>query len=78
MLLEKQFIIDKDYKRLLLSQQKQNNASEASGAKKDIRGGHNKEIFLLSVDTFKKFCLHLFSFKTPILNLQGCKDKFIS
>ena len=57
MLLEKQFIIDKDYKRLLLSQQKQNNASEASGTKKDIRGGHNKEIFLLSVDTFKKFCL---------------------
>jgi len=63
MLLEKQFIIDKDYKRLLLSQQKQNNASVT---KKDIRGGHNKEIFLLSVDTFKKFCLHLFSFKTPI------------
>lgn len=57
MLLEKQFIMDKDYKILLLLQQKQNIASEASGAKKENRGGHNKEIIMLNVETFKKFCL---------------------
>jgi hypothetical protein len=47
-LLEKQFIINNDYKIF---------APEASGAKKEIRGGHNKEIIMLNVDTFKKFCL---------------------
>jgi hypothetical protein len=48
-LLEKQFIIDIDYKIF---------AIEASGAKKnDTRGGHNKEIIMLNIDTFKKFCL---------------------
>jgi hypothetical protein len=48
-LLEKQFIIDIDYKIF---------AHEASGAKKsDTRGGHNREIIMLNVDTFKKFCL---------------------
>jgi len=49
-MLEKQFIINKDYKIL-------NFAPEASGAKKDNRGGHNKEIITLNIDTFKKFCL---------------------
>jgi hypothetical protein len=58
-MLEKQFIIDKDYKLLLYQQVKQSN---------HIKGGHNKETFMLNIDTFKKFCLHLFSFKTPILN----------
>lgn len=48
MLLEKQFIIDKDYIKSLLLQQKQDEKSH---------GGHNKEIFMLNVDTFKKFCL---------------------
>jgi phage anti-repressor protein len=47
-LLEKQFIINNDYKIF---------APEASGAKKEIRGGHNKEIIMLNVDTFKKICL---------------------
>ena len=47
-LLEKQFIINNDYKIF---------AHEASGAKKNARGGHNKEIIMLTVDTFKKFCL---------------------
>jgi len=47
-LLEKQFIINSDYKIF---------AHEASGAKKNVRGGHNKEIIMLNVDTFKKFCL---------------------
>ena len=32
-------------------------APEASGAKKDSRGGHNKEVIMLNVETFKKFCL---------------------
>ena len=45
--LEKNFIIEKDYKLLLSQQGKQNN----------FQGGHNKEIFLLNIETFKKFCL---------------------
>lgn len=49
MLLEKQFEINKDYKKpLLLLQQKQTT---------NTKGGHNKETFMLNVDTFKKFCL---------------------
>ena len=48
MLLEKQFTIEKDYKKSLLLQQKQTNQT---------KGGHNKEIFMLNVETFKKFCL---------------------
>ena len=59
--LEKNFVINKDYKTLLtkLSEQKSttNIAPEASGAKKDTRGGHNKEIIMLNVETFKRFCL---------------------
>ena len=45
-LLEKYFILDTDYKLLLTSQGKQKN---------DTRGGHNKEIFMLNIYTFKKF-----------------------
>ena len=48
MLLEKQFIIDVDYTKSLLLQQKQTT---------NTKGGHNKETFMLNVDTFKKFCL---------------------
>ena len=48
LLLEKQFTINKDYKKLLLLQQKQNEKTQ---------GGHNKETFMLNVETFKKFCL---------------------
>ena len=48
MLLEKQFVIDKNYTKSLLLQQKQPSHS---------KGGHNKEIFMLNIDTFKKFCL---------------------
>jgi phage anti-repressor protein len=47
-LLEKNFIIDKDYKKF---------ASTAVKAKKDTCGGHNKEKFLLNIETFKKICL---------------------
>jgi hypothetical protein len=46
-LLEKCFSVDIDYK-LLLPQEKQT---------KHIKGGHNKEIFMLNVKTFKSMCL---------------------
>ena len=47
-LLEKQFIIDKDYKILL---------TKPSEQKKHVKGGHNKETIMLNVETFKKFCM---------------------
>lgn len=47
-LLEKHFTIDIHYKLLLNSSVKQ---------KEDTRGGHNREIIMLNVETFKKFCL---------------------
>jgi hypothetical protein len=47
-LLENHFLIDKDYKKLLSPTGKQSI---------HIKGGHNKEIFMLNVETFKKFCL---------------------
>ena len=47
-LLEKNFTINKDYKMLLSQQVKQNEKTQ---------GGHNKETFMLNVDTFKKICL---------------------
>jgi len=46
--LEKNFLIDKDYKMLLCKSAKQDDK---------IHGGHNKETFMLNIDTFKKFCL---------------------
>jgi phage anti-repressor protein len=46
--LEKNFIINKDYKLLLCQLAKQTNGT---------KGGHNKEIFMLNINTFKKFCL---------------------
>lgn len=46
--LEKNFTINNDYKII---------APECSGAKNKSQGGHNKEIIMLNVDTFKKFCL---------------------
>ena len=47
-LLEKCFVIDNDYKMI---------APPESGAKKGGRGGHNKEIIMLNVKTFKLFCI---------------------
>jgi hypothetical protein len=47
-LLEKQFIIDKDYKLLLTKLPEQT---------LQPRGGHNKETIMLNIETFKKFCL---------------------
>ena len=46
MLLEAQFVKDKDYK-----------ISTNPGTKTHTRGGHNKEIIMLNVATFKRFCL---------------------
>ena len=48
LLLEKQFKIEIDYKKLLLLQQKQDEKTH---------GGHNKETFMLNIETFNKFCL---------------------
>ena len=58
-ILEKNFIINKDYKILLTKLRKQTNiAPEPSGAKKEnTRGGHNKEKIMLNIETFKKYCL---------------------
>lgn len=47
-LLEKYFMLDKDYRLLLCDIVKQ---------KIDSRGGHNKETIMLTVKTFKLFCI---------------------
>ena len=47
-LLEKYFVIDKDYKKSLHDSVKQ---------PIHTKGGHNKEIFMLNVKTFKLFCI---------------------
>lgn len=46
--IEKNFFINKDYKIF---------GPQVGGAKKESRGGHNKEIIMLNIETFKKFCL---------------------
>jgi len=57
-LLEKQFYINKDYKISPYVEGKQTNfAFVVTKAKEETRGGHNKEIFMLNIETFKKFCL---------------------
>jgi len=47
-LLEKQFKLNVDFTQSLLLQQKQTTTT---------KGGQNKEIFMLNINTFKKFCL---------------------
>jgi len=42
---------------LLSLEGKQNLSHETLTPKKDNRGGHNKEIIMLNIETFKKFCL---------------------
>jgi hypothetical protein len=46
--LEKKFTVEKDYKILLCHQTKQ---------EKGQHGGHNKDIIMLTVQTFKLFCI---------------------
>jgi len=45
-LLENHFVLNKDYKKLL----------SHPGKQTTMKGGHNKEIFMLNVKTFKLFC----------------------
>ena len=47
-LLEKQFVIDKDYKLSLTKLPEQT---------LQPRGGHNKETIMLNIETFKRFCV---------------------
>ena len=47
-LLEKHFIINKDYKTSLC---------QPAGQSTHIKGGHNKETFMLNIETFKKYCM---------------------
>jgi len=47
-LLEKHFILNKDYTLSLSLQGKQSS---------NTKGGHNKEIIMLNIETFKKYCL---------------------
>lgn len=56
-MIEKNFIEEKNYKKLSYDTLSENFASEGSEAKKNGRGGHNKEIIMLNINTFKKFCL---------------------
>ncbi len=55
-LIEKNFVVNKDYKHLLSFEGKQTNTSINSKEKKQ-RGGHNKENIMLNIETFKKMCL---------------------
>ena len=56
-LLNKFFVINKDYKFLVTQTGEQSFGNETIGAKKDTRGGHNKDIIMLNIETFKRFCL---------------------
>jgi phage anti-repressor protein len=62
-LLEKNFIIEKDYKILLLAKEKQSDINYKTllnhqvKQSDDTRGGHNKETFMLTIETFKKYCM---------------------
>ena len=56
-MLEKNFKENIDYIKISNDNASKMFGSEGSGAKKDGRGGHNKEIITLNINTFKKFCL---------------------
>ena len=55
-LLNKYFKIDNDYKILLRSKPEQTNIISIP-KNKDNRGGHNKEIIMLTINCFKSLCL---------------------
>ena len=55
-LLEKQFIIDKDYKHLL-NPTRRIATNPQDKQKTEGRGGHNKEKIMLNINTFKLFCI---------------------
>lgn len=56
-MLEKNFNIGKDYKKTSLQNVGNVFAPEASGAKNEGRGGHNREVIMLNINTFKRLCL---------------------
>jgi hypothetical protein len=58
-LLEKNFVLDKDYTKSLHFQVKQSTKSLLLQQKQstNAKGGHNKETFMLNVKTFKSLCL---------------------
>lgn len=60
--LQKNFIIDKDYKVLFCQSAEQKNETISllnlqDKQKNDTRGGHNKETIVLNIRTFKLFCI---------------------
>jgi hypothetical protein len=55
--LTKHFRQDIDYKIFTKDFTEEKAAPQVGGAKKETRGGHNKEQILMSVNTFKKLCL---------------------
>ena len=61
-LLEKQFIIDKDYKLLLTKLPEQT---------LQPRGGHNKETIMLNIETFKRFCVKAGTKKADEIHGRG-------
>lgn len=57
-LLEKYFVIDKDYKNIAFSTEKAKNiAPPNGGTNKNKHGGQNKQIYMLTIKTFKSLCL---------------------
>jgi hypothetical protein len=62
MLLENHFVKDTDYITLLTPQVKQPD---------HIKGGHNKEIIMLNISTFKKFCLKAGTKKADEIHGRG-------
>ena len=61
-LLEKQFIIEKDYKLLLTKLPEQT---------LQPRGGHNKETIMLNIQTFKRFCVKAGTKKADEIHGRG-------
>ena len=61
-LLEKNFIIDKDYKYMVNQFEEETPTDQLLlivqvKQKKETRGGHNKDKFMLNIKTFKLFCM---------------------
>ena len=59
-LLEKNFILDKDYiifAFVTTKAKKESNINDEKIKKEDNRGGHNKQTFMMTINCFKKFCL---------------------
>ena len=68
LLLTKNFHVNVDYKILPSLQGKQDNTTH---------GGHNKEIFMLNVETFKKFCMKACTTKADEIHEYFIKLEYI-